>query len=183
MGISGLTIQALPKQNSASMNTAQNQQRLERLNHEDNWCITYLQLYVDFTDNFVFYFCHCLNVSSLSVKSIKPDFLWFAVHASKIHQDFCIFLSWQPRFYIGHQRKEFFGEFWFWGSFQRNRWIRRKSCVIDPKKRQGIAAQLRGQGEARWLSCISFWRQAFWKTSRFSLRQKQEFTLLKYVES
>lgn len=76
-----------------------------------------------------------------------------------------------------------FGEFWFWGSFQRNRWIRRKSCVIDPKKRQGIAAQLRGQGEARWLSCISFWRQAFWKTSRFSLRQKQEFTLLKYVES
>lgn len=67
MGISGLAIQALPKQNSASMNTAQNEQRLEQLNHKDNWHITYLQLYLDFTDNFVLNFSHCFSVSFLSV--------------------------------------------------------------------------------------------------------------------
>lgn len=48
-------------------------------------------------------------MSSLFMKSIKPNFLWFAVHASKIYQDFYIFLSWQPRSYVGDQREGFFG--------------------------------------------------------------------------
>lgn len=124
MGISGLAIQALPKQNSASMNTAQNQQRLEQLNHQDNWHITYLQLYAS-TNNFVFNFSHCLNV--LSVCEIyKAKFPVICCSHIKNISRFSYLLSWQSRSYIGDQRKGFFGEFWFGFFFQRNRWIRRK---------------------------------------------------------
>lgn len=172
MGISGLAIQALPKQNSASMNSAENQQRLERLDHQDNWHITYLQLYAS-TSNLVFNCGHCLNVFSLFVKFIKPHLLWFAVHASKIYQDFCIFLNWQLRSYIGNQRKGFFGESRSGGFFPKKQLNKKKVMCHWPKEEARHSYTAWGTGQTRRLSCISFQRQAFWKTNHFSLRQKR----------